>query len=245
MNIKILYEDEDVVVIDKPAGVVVNRAESVVGETVQDWAESKLEIRSTKSENSEIDELFRKRSGMVHRLDRDTSGVMVWAKKPEVMRALLEQFRQRQTEKTYLALVHGRLVGEGRVKVPMARSRRNRQRFEVALGGRMTETGYKVLETVDRSKDYEDGFTLVELYPKTGRTHQLRVVLAHFNHPIVGDGHYLGGKRGSADARWCPRQFLHAKRLCLTMPASGERRCFESALPSDLQTAWQAIKAAV
>ena len=105
---------------------------------------------------------------------------------------------------------------------------------------------YRLFETLSgKVEDYEDGFTLVELYPKTGRTHQLRVVLAHFNHPIVGDGHYLGGKRGSADARWCPRQFLHAKRLCLTMPASGERRCFESALPSDLQTAWQAIKAAV
>lgn len=246
MEIKIIYEDDDVVVIDKPAGLVVNRAESVKGETLQDWMDSKLKtkIGDLTTENPDDVDLFRKRSGLVHRLDRDTSGVMVLAKNPKAMLELMRQFHDRETEKTYWALVHAKFkASSGNFSAPLARSRHNRKRFEVSLGGRMTETGYKVINTYEH-KDYDDGFAIVELYPKTGRTHQLRVILKHLSHPIVGDWHYLGRKRAKADAKWCGRQFLHARKLCFNLPSNNERVCFESQLSPDLETSLLHLKLA-
>jgi RluA family pseudouridine synthase len=267
----IIFEDDSIVVLNKPPGVVVNRAETVKDKTVQDFMEEtgrlsevgetsppvKLgcalpssPIRSRTGSNRRgdqvVDELlvFRNRSGIVHRLDKDTSGVLVVAKNVSVMFELMRQFKDREVEKKYVALVHGILdPREGVWSLPLGRERRGRWRFEVSLDGKMSETRYVVQETWKLlSGKYQDGFSLVELIPKTGRTHQLRVVLKHINHPMVGDGVYVGRKRGKLDASWCPRQFLHAKYLKITHPVTGSEMVFEAALPEDLEKALEYVK---
>ena len=243
MEIKILYEDENVVVIDKPAGVVVNRAESVKGETLQDWMEKKFKIQNLNFKTTDDELLFFKRSGVVHRLDKDTSGVMVLSKNPEVMLELMRQFKERETEKTYVALAHGKLEPDrGEIRVPLSRTRQDRRKFGVVLGGKMTVTSYLVLERFEGSSNYQDGFSLVELHPKSGRTHQLRVVLKHLGHVIVGDGHYLGRKRAKADEKWCKRQFLHAKSLCFKDAITAEKVCFSAELPHELADSLEYVR---
>ena len=233
MNVPILFQDDYLLVINKPAGLVVNKAESVSETTLQDFVDTGFDWEL--AHDSEA------RNGIVHRLDKDTSGVMVLAKTSQVMTELQRQFHDRETEKTYLALVHGWFSAkEGSISVPMARSVYDRHKFVVSLGGRMTETGYAVLheyaglaEKGLDAKGYQ-GFSLVELHPKTGRTHQIRVIMTHLKHPLVGDGRYVGRKRAKADAKWCPRQFLHAQKLCFTHPVSGERQCVEAPLAGDV-----------
>ena len=207
---KVIYEDEAVLVINKPAGMVVNRAQSVKERTVQDWAEE--------------------RSGMlVHRLDKETSGVMVIAKTPEVLEALQRQFKDRQVAKTYVALVYGKLVPRtGVIAVPIGRSRRNRAKFAVMPGGRSAETTYQV-------KRYYPGYTLVELQPKTGRTHQLRVHLSYFGHPVVGDERYAGSKQRWRERDKWGRHLLHAADLSLVHPVTGERAYWQADLPAEFK----------
>lgn len=246
IDIPVIFEDEVIVVVNKPPGVVVNRAESVKGETVQDWMERRYpEAFEGLNLDNDLEQLFTARSGVVHRLDKDTSGVMVLSKTPKALMALMSQFKERTTEKIYVALVHGRPNPEkGNLRVPLGRIPRNRKKFGVVIGGKMTETSYETLESYgSKNKSYEDGFSLVELFPKTGRTHQLRVVLAHLGHAIVGDGAYVGRKRSKKDAKWCPRQFLHAKRLKISQPETGEKIEFEADLPSDLAMVLEKVKA--
>lgn len=193
---QIIYEDEAVLVINKPAGMVVNNAQSVKEETVQDWAE--------------------KRSGMlVHRLDKETSGVMVIAKTPEALAALQRQFKARQVTKIYVALVYGKLVpATGVIAVPLRRSKQNREKFTVKAGGKSAETEYRV-------KRYYPGYTQVELRPRTGRTHQIRVHLAYMGHPVVGDERYAGQKQSRADRLVEPRHRLEAVVLGFYHPVTG------------------------
>lgn len=193
---QIIYEDEAVLVVNKPAGMVVNRAQSVKGETVQDWAE--------------------RRSGLlVHRLDKETSGVMVIAKTPEALEALQRQFKARQVTKIYVALVYGKLVpATGVIAVPLRRSKQNRAKFTVKAGGKSAETEYRV-------KRYYPGYSLVELRPRTGRTHQIRVHLAYMGHPVVGDERYAGQKQSRADRLVEPRHRLEAVVLGFYHPVTG------------------------
>ncbi len=220
----IIWENELALVINKPAGLVVNRAESVKQETLQDWLESNFEFPIFSFEEC--------RSGIVHRLDKDTSGVMIVAKTQDVFELLQAQFKKREVEKQYLALVHGKIEPrEGSVVLPLGRSVFDRKKFSVKLEGKQSETRWEV-------KDYfiKDGevLTLVKLFPKTGRTHQLRVHLNHIRHPIVGDKQYLSKKRFSRDSVWCERQFLHAQRLKLRV---GEKmRQFKADLSDDLES---------
>lgn len=232
---KVLHEDAYVLVLDKPAGMVVNRADTVADTTLQDWIEDTYRWSIFK---------FREcRSGVVHRLDKDTSGVMVVAKTRAAFVELQRQFHDREVHKRYVALVHGYLTpSEGSLRVPLGRMRSDRKKFGVVVGGRISETGYQVLGEYTKH-NYSDGFSLVELMPKTGRTHQLRVVLKHLGHPIVGDGYYLSKKRRKADAAWCGRQFLHARRLEFVNPGSGKRGVFESELADDLAAAMKGLEA--
>ncbi|PWU23086.1 hypothetical protein C5B42_04140 [Candidatus Cerribacteria bacterium 'Amazon FNV 2010 28 9'] len=255
----ILFEDDYILVLNKPAGWVVNRANTYTELTVQEWMEERLGVREqgigNKERTNELtsqretpygtpEEIFTQRGGIVHRLDKDTSGVLLLAKTPDVLVELLRQFRERETQKEYIALVHGKLVPSfGSIRLPMDRSSEDRKKFAIDPNGRMSETEYKLIEffpglprgiSQKKGKSYQ-GFSLTRLHPKTGRTHQIRVHMAAIKHPLVGDGVYAGKKRIVLDKEWCPRQFLHAAKLVFTHPINKERVCFEAPLAKDLQ----------
>lgn len=235
MNPKVLYEDDILLVIDKPAGIVVNRAESTKGETVQDWVEKYLGTNGPVVSSRD----FEMRSGVVHRLDKETSGVLIIAKIPKAFEGLQKQFKERQVKKTYVALVHGELKQpEGVINASVGRLPWNRERFGVFAGGREAETNYKRIKIFDlRFKNTEEIFTLLELFPKTGRTHQLRVHLKSIGHPIVSDNLYAGRKTARKDRLWCPRLFLHAKNIAFLHPYYHNSITVDSSLPSDLTKA--------
>lgn len=254
LTISILYEDSDLLVIEKPAGMVVNRAQTVNEPTVQDWAEKYLKVakvsqvpKVSRKEGIVIPSIdtsgtfdafdtFRSRSGIVHRLDKETSGCLMIAKNPTVFTTLQLAFRERRVKKTYVALVHGMLTGEGEVKAPVGRLPWNRERFGILPGGKEAVTKYKVITHYQKSiknKNIEY-FTLVELYPESGRTHQLRVHLKYIGHPIVGDYLYAGRKTQRNDRKWCPRVFLHATRIEFPHPTLGTTNSVNSLLPEDL-----------
>jgi 23S rRNA pseudouridine1911/1915/1917 synthase len=234
-NIKIIYEDEFLVVINKPAGLVVNRAESVKEPTLQDWMDTKISNYDESSLNK-ADILFRERSGLVHRLDKETSGVMLMAKIPETMIMLMEQFKNREVNKEYVALVHGHVQPrEGFVSLPIRRSLENRHRFVVEPFGKNSHTDYRV-------ENYFLGYTLVRLMPKTGRTHQIRVHMKHIGYPLVADPLYLGKKRLAEDSAWCPRMFLHATSLQFKHPKTMSDVRFDAELASELQVALESLE---
>jgi len=225
MEPKIVFEDGEILVLEKPAGMVVNRATSVKEETVQDWVARNFQFPISN------DQLLR--NGIVHRLDKETSGLLLVAKTPEAFENLQKQFKERVVKKRYLALVHGKVEPvEGEVAVPVGRLPWNREKFGVIPGGREAKTRYKTIRNLIIRNSQ---FTLVELYPETGRTHQIRVHLKYLGHPVVADSTYAGRKTARGDRSFCPRLFLHASFLCFKHPKSGEWLEFESELPNDLQ----------
>ena len=224
---QVIFEDKTILIIDKPAHWIVNDAASTNGQqTVQEWlaANFKFEIANSK--------LYR--SGIVHRLDKETSGLLVIAKTKEAFHALQKQFKERKVTKKYQALVHGRVEpAEGEVKMPVGRLPWRRDRFGVLVGGREAATGYKVVRYHNFKKEK---FSFLELYPKTGRTHQIRIHLKYLGYPIVADSFYAGRKTARADCKWCPRLFLHASEISFLHPKTGKRVIFKSGLPEDLKT---------
>ena len=242
-----MYEDSEVLVIDKPAGMVVNRAQSVRGETVQDWVERYLKLAGPAAGSSRpTSDDFGGRSGVVHRLDKETSGAIIIAKTLGAFVELQRQFGDREVEKKYIALVHGKVVPEeGIINAPVGRLPWHRERFGVLAGGREAVTNYKVLrylesstsgnQDVKSSASRSSHFSLLELYPQTGRTHQIRVHLKSINHPIVADTFYAGRKTARNDRKWCPRLFLHASEISLIHPESGDKVGVVSELPNDLK----------
>jgi len=211
----VLYEDNDVVAIDKPAGMVVHAGAGVHSGTVVNALLHRF--ASLSGVGGEL------RPGIVHRLDRYTSGVLLVAKNDAAHRALAAQFSQRSTEKLYLALVQGRLVRDtGRVERPIARDPVRRTRMTARLAdGRAAWSEYHVLERFDR-------YTLLEVRIGTGRTHQIRVHLSSLGHPVAGDTLY--GAAANRRARF----FLHAHRIAFARPSDGERVTVTSPLPQDL-----------
>jgi 23S rRNA pseudouridine1911/1915/1917 synthase len=219
----ILYEDGDVLVIDKPAGLPVHPAPGHPGHTLVNGL---LAYLSTLPDTGDA-----LRPGIVHRLDMDTSGVMLVAKNRVAHAHLAEQFKSRSVAKVYLALVRGRLSPEnGAIEAPIGRDPRNRKRMAVVTEhrGRPARTGYHVVR-------YTDSYTLLEVAPETGRTHQIRVHLAAIGHPVVGDTTY------GVSSPHLSRQFLHSSRLGFHLPGTGEHVEFESELPADLQQALETI----
>lgn len=224
MNFPILFEDDAMMAVNKPPGIVVNRAESVKGETVQDWVEKTYHI------------FIENRAGIVHRIDKETSGILLIAKTPEAFIELQRQFKERMIHKTYLAIVHGVLVPDmGEIRAPVGRLPWNRERFGIVPGGKEAVTKYRVLSVI------RENFSLVELYPETGRTHQIRVHLKYVNHPIVGDYLYAGRKTARDDRTWAPRVMLHAWKLTCLHPMTKKGTCLpagrlaiEAPIPDDM-----------
>jgi 23S rRNA pseudouridine1911/1915/1917 synthase len=240
MKPKIVFEDEEILVLEKPAGIVVNRAESVKGKTVQDWLEEKQKTVDGR-QKTESPSDFVRRAGIVHRIDKETSGLLLVAKTPEAFENLQKQFKERRVEKQYLALVHGLVEPkEGEIRAPVGRLPWNRERFGVLAGGKEAKTTYVVISNF-QSPNSKEKYSLLELKPKTGRTHQIRVHLKYWGHPVVADDKYAGRKTNRKDREWCPRLFLHASFIAFSHPKTGKRVEFISALPQDLKTAHNKI----
>jgi 23S rRNA pseudouridine1911/1915/1917 synthase len=244
LSLNILYQDDDFMVIDKPAGLVTTPAESINVETVSDILQSEF--------GNQLE-----RGGVVHRLDKDTSGILLAAKTQEAFDALQNQFRDRTVHKTYLALVHQFIPQKGTISGNIGRNPQNREKFAVLAEGKEAVTDYERIKNYQMSEEkmmelYPDfnsiqrrklvktnyaQFSLVSAFPKTGRTHQIRVHLKHINYPIVGDEKYGGRKIVRLDHRWCKRQFLHAAKISLLHPRTLQPLEFESPLPADLSDA--------
>ena len=225
----VVFEDESFLVLNKPAGIIVNLSQTTAGKlTVEDW----LNDYGIK----DID-----RHGIVHRLDKDTSGLLVVGKSTEAMLTLQSQFKNRQVKKSYLALIHGQLnQKEGTVNAPISRNPFNRQRFGIFVGGREARTDYQLLEGY-KSPDGEV-LSLVKALPLTGRTHQIRVHFKYLNHPLVADPWYGGRKTFKKDLAWCPRLFLHAASISFNHPVTGKPLNYEINLPEDLQSVLNKLK---
>jgi len=204
--------------------MIVNRAQTTAGKiTLEDW----LELKGIRG----ID-----RHGIVHRLDKDTSGLMVVGKTAIAMQALQAQFKERQVKKSYLALVHGKLEPKkGSINAPISRNPFNRQRFGIFVGGRSATTDYQ-LESAYLSPEGEE-LSLVKAFPLTGRTHQIRVHIKSIGHPVVSDLIYAPKKLLKFDFLWCPRLFLHASKIKFSHPKSKKDVEFKSDLPGDLKDA--------
>jgi 23S rRNA pseudouridine1911/1915/1917 synthase len=224
----VVHEDEALIVVNKPAGLVVHPAAGIHSGTLANALAFHFQnLPGTSSI----------RPGIVHRLDRDTSGLLVVAKTEEALENLSDQFRDRTIFKSYVALVHGHVPdSSGRIDQPLARDPSNRTRMAVVRGGRSALTVYKVRKRYQR-------FTLLDVELKTGRTHQIRVHLAWLHHPVVGDETYGGGRDNNIqDARLrsgirnLGRHFLHAERLAITHPKTGARLEFQAPLPGDLSS---------
>jgi 23S rRNA pseudouridine1911/1915/1917 synthase len=223
----IVYEDDDVIVIDKPAGLVVHPAAGHASGTLVNAVMG--HVPDLEGIGGEV------RPGIVHRLDKDTSGLMVVAKNDRALRLLQDQFKSRTVKKVYVALVEGLVEPrEGVIDAPIGRNHNHRKKMAVTGEGRSARTRYRV------KRLYRDPpVTLIECYPETGRTHQIRVHFAWQHHPLVGDTIY--GKR---EPRFgLTRHFLHAASLALTLP-NGEARTFLSPLPIELQAVLDGLTSA-
>jgi 23S rRNA pseudouridine1911/1915/1917 synthase len=219
----VLYEDAHLAAIDKPAGMVVhpaygNRDGTLVNAILARWPQVAEVVAGDAPGSAD-------RAGIVHRLDKDTSGVILVAKTEPARLALMKQFEGRTVQKHYIALVDGHpSTAEGRIDAPIGRDPKNRKRMAVVRGGRESVTVYRVLT-------WYAEHTLVRAEPKTGRTHQIRVHMSFVKCPIVGDTIY-GRRKPSVPIK---RHFLHAAGIAFTHPATGEPLTVEAPLPPALQ----------
>ena len=223
----IIFEDESILVLDKPSGWITNDASTTTTQPViQTWLRENFKYPLIGDRE--------RRDGIVHRLDKETSGLLLVAKTPKAFENLQSQFKERKVTKTYIALTHGEIEPkEGEITASVGRLPWRRERFGVLPGGREATTNYKVIKTL---KGEDEKFSLVELYPKTGRTHQIRIHLKFIGHPVVGDFFYAGRKTAREDRLWCPRLFLHASKITFFHPVTGKEVKFESNLPEDLNS---------
>ena len=230
--LNLIYEDQSLLVVDKQAGMVVHPAPGHPGGTL---------LNAVLAHCPELAASRGERPGIVHRLDQDTSGLILVAKSERIQRLLQRQFKERTVYKAYLALLDGHLrPAWGRIEAPIGRDPHHRQRMAVLSGGREAITEYHVLEQFSRSTGQAAGdYSLVQAEPKTGRTHQIRVHFASIKHPVVGDAVY-GRRRSSLPV---PRQFLHARQLVFKHPRTGQRMELEAPLPPDLAGTLELLRA--
>lgn len=237
--ITIIFEDDDLLIINKPSGITVNKADTTKGEmTVQEWAEKKLQLTERGETGTGVSaDDFYSRGGVVHRLDKETSGILILAKNSATFTELQKQFKERVVKKTYTALAHGKVLPViGEINVPVGRLPWNRRQFGVVAGGRAAVTKYKVINTkLLGLGNKKDEVTLIELYPETGRTHQIRVHLKYIGHPIFADFLYAGRKVQRSDRKILSRVFLHASGISFNHPGSKKIVKFDCPLPDELE----------
>jgi 23S rRNA pseudouridine1911/1915/1917 synthase len=214
MALEVVHEDASLLVIDKPAGLIVHPGAGNPDRTLMNGLLAHApQLRQVP------------RAGIVHRLDKDTSGLLVVAKTLSAQAQLAAQLAERSVKRTYLALVHGEPPAHGTIDAAIGRDPRSRTRMAVTTRGRPARTHYKVIERFDK-------ISLLECRLETGRTHQIRVHLQHIRHPIVGDPVYQRGARAGVKF---PRQALHAAALELSHPRSGKRMDWSAPLPADMK----------
>jgi 23S rRNA pseudouridine1911/1915/1917 synthase len=224
MDLDVIYEDEHLVALNKQAGIVVHpsyghQSGTLVNGILARWPET-MHVGGAE------------RAGIVHRLDKDTSGLIIVAKSAEIHKALQRLFKRRQVQKTYLALVEGHVSPrQGLIDAPIGRDKRQRKRMAIVRSGREARTTYGVVE-------FYDEHSLVELKPETGRTHQLRVHLAWMGYPVVGDRVYGYRKQRLL----FHRHFLHAHKLELKHPMIEETLSLTAPLPDDLAKLLQRLR---
>lgn len=236
MDIKVIYEDKDILVVDKPAGVVVFKVES------SKFQDENLTV---------IDELIKERPelknvgeaprfGIAHRLDKDTSGVLLVAKTQEALIFLQKKFINRDIEKRYIALVCGSIEGEfGEIKTLIGRAKNDPRKQRVYMPGETGSEGKREAITHYKVINRYSGYTLVEVKIDTGRRHQIRCHMAYIHHPIAGDKLYK--YRDNKSPENLQRQFLHAESIKIQLP-SGQVKEFKSELPEDLQKVLNNLK---
>ena len=227
----IVFENADLLVIDKPAGMVVHPASGNQHGTL---------VNAVLYHCPDLAGVGGvQRPGIVHRLDKDTSGVIVVAKHDQAHRDLQAQFAARTVRKTYIALVYDRVkVPQGRIETPIGRDPRQRQRMAVTPAGRPAVTEYEVSHWYGMHSQAERALTLLSCHPLTGRTHQIRVHLAYIGHPIVGDPLYAGRRKAWVN---CPRLFLHAQCIRFRLPSDNREVEFTAPLPDELQGVLEAV----
>jgi len=222
INLKVVYEDEYLLVISKEPGMITHPVPGLNKDTVVNALLYHYEKLSDLSGRS--------RAGIVHRLDKNTSGLLIIAKDNHTHRILSEKFKNRQVKKTYIALVWGKFSEKkGEIILPIGRSRMDRKKMSISIDrGRDAVTGFEAAEEFKSS-------TLLNVFPKTGRTHQIRVHLSYIGHPVIGDDLYgNSGSRSLANELGLDRQFLHSCRLELRHPVTGEKMVIEDKLSNDL-----------
>lgn len=251
--INIVFENDDFLVVDKPSRLTVNKSETSKEETLQDQLSKYFKL-------AQGDLGIGDRAGIVHRLDRETSGLLVIAKTRKYFDFLQSEFKERRVEKEYIALVHGKVTEEaGVISGDLGRVGKF-GKFGIVHGGREALTEFTVINRFQKDKIWIDSslneagaflsrprinylktnalnYSQLKLKPKTGRTHQIRVHLKSIGHPVVSDLIYAPSKLIKFDLLWCPRLFLHSRRLCFSGPKSKKNFDFKSDLPNDLKNA--------
>lgn len=243
-KLSIIWQDDYLVVLNKPPYISVNVSETEKDTTLIELISEELKIPL-------------ERAGVIHRLDKNTSGVLLVAKDQNTLELMQAKFKSREVKKTYMALAHGNIVEDaGEIDAPIARNPVNREKFGVFEGGRESLTRFEVVKrlklAMEKIENMSDGmkkkerefyesealdYSLVKLFPRTGRTHQIRVHMKYIHHPLVGDGVYTGKKLYRMDHKWCPRQFLHAYSIGFKHPINGEEMNFSCDLADDLNDA--------
>lgn len=226
---KIVFDDDSFFVVEKPSGWITNEAGTTnIQPVLQAWIKKNYEYPLNGDREA--------RDGIVHRLDKETSGLLLVAKTKEAFEDLQRQFKERLVHKTYVALAHGQVKElEGGINETVGRLPWRRDRFGVLPDGREAITNYKVIANYQSPDVSKETLTLLELKPKTGRTHQIRIHLKHLGNPIVADEFYAGRKTARHDRKWCSRLFLHAGGITFIHPITKKEISFNSELPTDLR----------
>jgi len=226
----IIYQDDFLAVIDKPSGLVVNRSETAPVYTLQDFIDQNITLK-VDSGFEEIADDYLGRSGLGHRIDKDTSGLLLVAKDTTTFLKLLAMFKKKTINKEYLVLVHG-VIKEANfvINAPIGRNPVDRQKFGIVEGGRDSKTKFEKIKSLVIG---EDEFTYLKAYPVTGRTHQIRVHLSALGHPVVGDVTYCSRKKLRATDKLFNRMMLHAHKISFIHPITQRAENFISPVPTE------------